>query len=52
MLGLTYSPRALHIQVLDCAQELGVVVKPANQYERAWTRMTEARNAQTSEFRP
>ncbi|QRV92687.1 NADH:flavin oxidoreductase/NADH oxidase [Ceratobasidium sp. AG-Ba] len=26
------------------AQELGVVVKPANQYERAWTRMMQPRS--------
>ncbi|KDN40655.1 hypothetical protein RSAG8_07984, partial [Rhizoctonia solani AG-8 WAC10335] len=26
------------------AQELGVVVKPANQYERAWTRMMKPTN--------
>ncbi|KAF8593577.1 hypothetical protein BDV93DRAFT_566383 [Ceratobasidium sp. AG-I] len=28
---------------LDAAQELGAVVKPANQYERAWTRMMKPR---------
>ena len=26
---------------IKAAEELGVVVKPVNQYERAWTRMTE-----------
>lgn len=28
---------------LDAAQELGVVMKPANQYERAWTRIMKSR---------
>jgi hypothetical protein len=39
------------LQVLDCAQTLGVVVKSAVQYERAWTRMSEARYASESPFR-
>jgi hypothetical protein len=31
--------------VLHVAEELGVVAKPAVQYERAWTRMLDGKNA-------
>ncbi|CED83807.1 NADH:flavin oxidoreductase/12-oxophytodienoate reductase [Phaffia rhodozyma] len=36
--------------VIECAEKLGVVVKPANQYERAWTRMSSGINSKRSKY--